>query len=114
MEDLESFRLWHVLLGIVGYVLLYYVGTRGVLLATRRYEGRWYRRAIVSLSFATLFAPSLAGVGHGGLMPVPAWMVAVQLATENGWVGFWQAGILPIVLTWAAFFVGASLVSKLQ
>ena len=114
MEDLEGTALWKPMLMVVGYVFLYYVGTRGVLLLTRRHTGRWYRRAIVSMSFAVLFAPSLAGVGHGGLMPAPAWMVAVQLATENGWVGFWQAGVFPMLVTWAIFFVVASLVSKLQ
>lgn len=114
MEDLESYKLWKVLLGIVGFVLLYYFGTRGVLLATQRHAGRWYRHAIVSLSFAALLAPSLAGVGHGGLMPAPAWMVAVQYATEHRWEGFWKAGVLPVLITWAIFFAMASFKSHMS
>jgi hypothetical protein len=115
MNDLESYTLSKLLLGIAVTVLVYYGGTRGVIVCTQRWAGRWYRRALVSLSFAVLFAPSLTGVGHGGVLPVPAWTAAGVYAGEGIWKGFVMAGVVPIVITWVFFFVitsFASLMSK--
>lgn len=108
MDDLESYKLWHVLAGITGLVLLYYVGIRGVSLLTQHW-GHWQRRAIVALSYGVLFAPSIAGIGsHGGLMPVPAWMTAVDTASRGRWYDFATWGLFPILLTWAVIFVSTS------
>lgn len=108
MVDLESYKLWQVVLGVVGLVLLYYAGTRGVIVLTRRWVGLWHRRAVISLSLAVLFAPSLAGVGHAGVLPAPAWLVATQYANEGIGAGVWKWGLLPIIATWGAFFVLAT------
>jgi hypothetical protein len=93
-----------VLLQIVLIVLGYYIGTRGILVATRRYSGQWQRRALVSLSFAVLFAPSVAGVGHGGLLPMPAWIVAGYYVSEGLREGALWWGVIPMLVTWVTFF----------
>jgi hypothetical protein len=112
MGELEEVSLFLVVLRVIGFVLLYYVGTRGVILLTRRYAGRWYRRALVSLSFAVLFAPSVIGVGaHGGIMPVPAWMAAAESARHGWWSVFFVA-LGAIVATAILLFLVASLMSK--
>src|SRR5688572_2115338 len=112
MEDLEGTALWKPMLVVVSHVLLYYAGTRGVLLLTRRHAGRWYRRALVSFSFAALFAPSVIGVGaHGGILPVPAWMAAVESFRHEWWELFWLA-LGSIGITAIIFFVIASFMSK--
>ena len=92
-------------------VVLYYVGTRGVLVLTRRYAGRWFRRLVVTFSFAVLFAPSVAGVGHGGLIPVPAWATAIDTAYRGRWLDFCTWGLLPIVATWVLLIALVSLVT---
>jgi len=114
MADLETHSLWATLLGLAGLVVLYYAGTRGILVLTSRAAGRWYRRALVSLSFAGLFAPSLLGVGHGGILPAPAWIVAIEYAREGIWAGVVRWGLVPILATWLVFFVFSSLSSVLS
>lgn len=114
MENAETHSLWTTLLGLAGLVVLYYAGTRGILVVTKRIAGRWYRRALVSLSFAGLFAPSLLGVGHGGILPGPAWMVAIEYAREGLWAGVVRWGLVPILATWLVFFALASLSSVLS
>ena len=108
MENLESYKLWHVLVGVAGLVVVYYLGTRGVSLLTQEWNC-WSRRAVVTLSNAVLFAPSVAGAGHGGIFPMPAWMAAWQYATEGIWKGVAWYGVVPMLVTWAVFFVFASL-----
>lgn len=103
-----------MLLGIAGLVVMYYLGTRGVLVATSKFSGRWYRRALVSLSFAVLFAPSLAGVGHGGVFPAPAWIVAFEYAKAGIGAGVLRWGLVPIVVTWIILFSLSSFVSALS
>lgn len=105
----EEVSLIEGLLRTVGVVLLYYMGTRGIVVLTRPYAGRWYRRALVSLSFAVLFAPSLAGVGHGAVVPVPAWVTALDTASRWRGGDFLTWGLLPIAVTWVVFFGLASL-----
>jgi hypothetical protein len=115
MEDLESYKLWKGLLGIAGLVLLYYAGTRGVVVLTRRWAGRWYRRVLVSLSFAALFAPSFIGVGaHGGFFPSPAWVTALDTASRNRWADFFTWGLAPIGIMWVAFFSVSSFMSLMS
>lgn len=107
MEDLEAYKLWHVLLGIAGIVLLYYGGTRGVYTFTERLHG-WQQCALRSLSLAILLAPSLAGAGHGGVFPAPAWMVALQYASEDLPNGVVRWGLVPIAATWVILFAAMS------
>jgi hypothetical protein len=105
MDDLESYKLWYVLAGITGLVVLYYVGTRGVFLLTQRWSD-WKRRTALTLSFAVLFAPSIAGIGsHGGIMPVPAWVTAIDTANRGRWHDFLTWGLSPIAVTWAVLFL---------
>ncbi|MGH8482294.1 MAG: hypothetical protein ACRES8_07530 [Nevskiaceae bacterium] len=108
----EEVSLFEGLLRIVGIVLAYYIGTRGLILLTRRHEGRWYRRALLSLSFALLFAPSVTGVGHGGVVPAPAWVTALDTATRGRWGDFLTWGLFPVAATWIVFFGLASLMFK--
>jgi hypothetical protein len=113
MGEPETYGLWKILLGIAGVTLLYYGGTRGVLALTRAHAGRWYRRFVVALSFAALFSPSIVGIGaHGGFMPVPAWVTAIETASRGRWVDFITWGLAPIAATWVIFFVAASMMSQ--
>ena len=106
----EEVSLLEGLLRIVWVVLLYYAGTRGILVLTRRHAGRWYRRALVSCSFAALFAPSITGVGaHGGLFPAPAWVTALDTASRGRWADLTVWGLIPIGIAWIVFFGLASL-----
>jgi hypothetical protein len=114
MAEVETPSMLGVLLGIAGTVLLYYAGTRGILLLTSSLAGRWHRRALVSLSFAALFAPSLMGVGHGGIFPVPAWVVAIEYASAGMWPGVLRWGLAPILVTWLVFFALSSVSSVLS
>lgn len=114
MEDSEAHSLFTMLLGIAALVVVYYLGTRGVLLVTRKHAGRWHRRALVSLSFAVLFAPSLAGVGHGGILPAPAWTVAIEYARAGMGAGVLRWGLIPIIVTWFIFFTLSSFSSALS
>jgi hypothetical protein len=109
MDELREYPLWLVFARLVGLVLLYYTGTRGVLVLTERHAGRRWRRALVTLSFAFLFAPSVTAVGHGGIFPGPAWMVGMVYIQEDAWRGAVQWGLTPILATWAVFFVLATL-----
>jgi hypothetical protein len=99
----DELTLAEGLLRLALVVMLYYAGTRGVLVLTRKYSGRWTRRVVVAFSFAVLFAPSIAGVGHGGLIPVPAWATAVDTAVRGRWLDFGTWGLLPILVTWVLF-----------
>jgi len=107
----EELSLVEGLLRMVGVVLLYYAGTRGVLVLTRKHAGTWLRRALVSLSFAVLFAPSLTGVGHGGVMLAPAWVVALDTANRGRWDDVLVWGLFPITLAWIVFVGMASVAS---
>jgi hypothetical protein len=107
----EEVSLLEGLLRIVAVVLIYYMGTRGVIVLTRRFAGRTWRRALVSLSLAVLFAPSVVPFGaHGGHLPVPAWVATVVYMTENAGVGVVGYGVVPTLVSWAVFFAVASVV----
>jgi hypothetical protein len=67
----------------------------------------------VSLSFAVLFAPSLTGVGHGTVVPVPAWVTALDTASRGRWEDLLTWGLLPIAVTWVAFF-GLALLARMS
>jgi hypothetical protein len=102
--------LTDILLRIAGVVILYYAGTRGVIVLTRKCAGRWYRRALVSFSFALLFAPSvIGGGGHGSLFPAPAWMAAVDAIDRGRWSDLANWGLVPIAGTWLLCLVVSSL-----
>jgi hypothetical protein len=114
MQDLEPLSMWGTLLGLIAVVLFYYAGTRGVFALTSGLAGRWHRSLIVSLSFAVLFAPSLLGFGHAGVVPAPAWFVAIEYAREGIWSGVVRWGLLPVLLTWVVFFAVSSFSSALS
>lgn len=109
MTETAEPALWQVVLYLTGIVVVYYAGTRGIVVATRRFQGRWWRRALVSLTLAILFAPSLAVVGHGGIIPAPAWVVGIEYADAGIWTGVMRWSVAPMLAVWGILFVLSSL-----
>lgn len=80
----------------IGYLGLASLCAWGALRITRSAVS-WQRRAAVSLVLAIFFAPSAVGAGHGGGIG-PAWIALFQMFP-------FKLGVVPILVTFVAFFV---------
>jgi hypothetical protein len=72
---------------------------------TRRFTSRSVGRLIVAAVVAVFFAPGIVGIGHGGVILVPAWMSAIESAGRGYWKGFWLYDIGSILLAWIILFI---------